>query len=81
MQVLLVLLPPSPSRCAECTVVPESCGWSKGLYPGVLLLYLQEIAVNVVLTQEEWDSQPPRLLDQSSNHETKSTCEPALLHC
>ena len=67
-----------PTRCAECTVMPEACAWSKGPYPGVLLLYMQvgnlvltrvtivpqELAVNRVLSQQEWDNLPSGLLDQ-----------------
>ena len=29
--------------------------WAGGLYPGTLLLYLQEIEVNHLLSQGEWD--------------------------
>ena len=31
----------SVGRCAECTDMPSACAWSKGPYPGVLLLYMQ----------------------------------------
>ena len=58
--------------------MPEACAWSKGPYPGVLLLYMQvgnlvltrvtivwqELAVNRVLSQQEWDNLPSGLLDQ-----------------
>ena len=38
--------------------MPNSCQWGGGPYAGTLLLYLQEVAVNMVLTQPEWDSLP-----------------------
>lgn len=77
-----LLLPPAPpARCASCTEMPEACTWSKGPYPGVLLLYMQELAVNTVLTQSEWDALPSGLLDQGVSSSSVSVCGPALLHC
>merc|ERR1712117_218418 len=56
-------------------------GWGGGPYAGTLLLYLQEIAVNKVMTQGEWDSLPSGLLDQGVVDNSRSVCQPALLHC
>ena len=62
--------------------MPESCQWGKGPYAGTLLLYLQEVAVNKVLTEAEWESLPSSsTLDQGVNDQTRDVCEPALLHC
>ena len=61
--------------------MPDSCQWGRGPYAGTLLLYLQEVAVNKVLSQEEWDSLPSRLLDQGVMDRSRSFCEPVLLHC
>jgi len=38
--------PGTHCRCAECVNLPRDCEWGSGLYAGVLLLYLQEIAIN-----------------------------------
>ena len=46
-----------------------------------MLLYLQEVAVNKILTQAEWDSLPSGVLDQGVVSTTLSVCQPALLHC
>jgi len=73
--------PGTQCRCAECTDMPSACAWSKGPYPGVLLLYMQELAVNTVLRQEEWDNLPTGLFDQGVSSSTQSVCGPALLHC
>ena len=56
--------PGTACRCSSCTDLPPHCQWAGGPYPGTLLLYLQEIAVNHLLSQGEWDSLPPGLLDQ-----------------
>ena len=63
--------------------MPNSCQWGGGPYAGTLLLYLQEVAVNMILTQAEWESLPPSIsiLDQGVTSQTVSVCEPALLHC
>ena len=63
--------------------MPNSCQWGGGPYAGTLLLYLQEVAVNMILTQAEWESLPPStsILDQGVTDQTVSVCEPALLHC
>ena len=72
--------PGTACRCSTCINLPPHCQWGGGPYAGTLLLYLQEIAVNHLLTQQEWDSLPPRLLDQGVRDES-SVCGPALLHC
>ena len=61
--------------------MPDTCQWGGGPYAGTMLLYLQEVAVNMILTQAEWDSLPSGLLDQGVNDQTRSVCQPALLHC
>ena len=68
-------------RCAECKEINPGCAWSKGIYPGVLLLYMQELAVNRVLTKKEWDELPSGLLDQGVSSTVTTVCGPALLHC
>ena len=63
--------------------MPDTCQWGGGPYAGTILLYLQEVAVNKILTQAEWDSLPPTssILDEGVTEETVSVCQPALLHC
>ena len=61
--------------------MPDSCQWGGGPYAGTMLLYLQEVAVNMILTQAEWDSLPSGLLDQGVADQSRSVCQPALLHC
>ena len=61
--------------------MPDSCQWGGGPYAGTMLLYLQEVAVNKILSQAEWDSQPSGVLDQGVADQTRSVCHPALLHC
>ena len=43
--------PGTKCRCANCTELPKSCSWGKGIYAGTLLLYAQEIAMNQLWTQ------------------------------
>jgi len=73
--------PGTPCRCSDCYKLPASCQWGGGPYAGTLLLYLQEIAVNKVLSQKEWDNLPGGLLDQGVVDNSRSVCKPALLHC
>ena len=62
--------------------MPDSCQWGGGPYAGTILLYLQEVAVNKILTRAEWDSLPSSsTLDQGVTEQTVSVCQPALLHC
>ena len=61
--------------------MPDTCQWGGGPYAGTMLLYLQEVAVNKILTQAEWDILPSGLLDQGVADKTRSVCQPALLHC
>ena len=68
-------------RCADCDKMPDTCQWGGGPYAGTMLLYLQEVAVNKILTQAEWDSLPSGVLDQGVVSTTLSVCQPALLHC
>jgi len=73
--------PGTACRCSDCDKLPGTCQWGGGPYAGTLLLYLQEIAVNKVMTQAEWDSLPGGLLDQGVVDGARSVCQPALLHC
>ena len=61
--------------------MPDTCQWGGGPYAGTMLLYLQEVAVNKILSQAEWASLPSGLLDQGVTDKTRSVCQPALLHC
>ena len=62
--------------------MPDTCKWGGGPYAGTILLYLQEVAVNKILSKAEWDSLPDfSILDQGVTDETVDVCEPALLHC
>ena len=61
-------------RCAECKDINPGCAWSKGIYPGVLLLYMQELAVNRVLTKptpinSEIDAKIVRRITQAQNRQ------------
>ena len=47
----------------------------------MLLLYMQELAVNRVLTKKEWDELPSGLFDQGVSSTVTTVCGPALLHC
>ena len=73
--------PGTQCRCSTCVRIPRECEWGGGPYAGVLLLYLQEIAVNSILAEAEWDALPPGLLDQGVSDMHRSVCQPALLHC
>ena len=53
----------------------------QGHLPWVLLLYMQELAVNRVITKEEWDNLPSGLFDQGVSSTVTTVCGPALLHC
>ena len=61
--------------------MPDTCQWGGGPYAGTMLLYLQEVAVNKILSQAEWDSLPSGLLDQGVADQARTVCQPALLHC
>jgi len=67
-------------RCSTCTELPTECEWGQGIYAGTLLLYAQEIAMNKMWTQREYDEQTYAILDGSCTDETISVCKPALLH-
>jgi len=73
--------PGTQCRCSTCVRIPRECEWGGGPYAGVLLLYLQEIAVNSILAEAEWEALPPGLLDQGVSDMHRSVCQPALLHC
>jgi len=67
-------------RCATCTELPKECEWGQGIYAGTLLLYAQEIAMNKMWTQREYDEQTYAILDGSCTDKAISVCTPALLH-
>ena len=87
--------PGTHCRCAESANMPKDCEWGGGPYAGVLLLYLQEIAINKkeqvvsaslrlvfrVLTPSEWKNLPVGILDQGVTDPHRSVCGPAVLHC
>ena len=48
--------PGTPCRCATCSTMPKICEWGGGgPYGGTLLLYSQELAMNHLWSQEEFD--------------------------
>jgi len=67
-------------RCATCTQLPKECEWGQGIYAGTLLLYAQEIAMNKMWSQREYDEQTYAILDGSCTENSISVCTPALLH-
>ena len=77
----LMFGPGTACRCASCSRPPKECGWGFGPFPGVLLLYMQEIAVNAVLSPAEWEALPPGLFGQNTARADNSVCQPAVLHC
>jgi len=72
--------PGTMCRCPTCTELPTECGWGQGIYAGTLLLYAQEIAMNRMWTQREYDEQTDTILDGSCQDQDIHVCEPALLH-
>ncbi|XP_023336579.1 uncharacterized protein LOC111707669 isoform X2 [Eurytemora carolleeae] len=48
--------PGTHCRCPSCTALPQDCQWGSGTYAGTILTYSQEIAINLVWTQEDYDS-------------------------
>lgn len=67
-------------RCATCINLPNECEWGQGIYAGTLLLYAQEIAMNHLWTQREYDEQTWAILDGSCTETEIGVCTPALLH-
>ena len=72
--------PGTKCRCATCIELPKSCQWDFGIYPGTLLLYAQEIAMNKIWTQREYDEQQYAVLDISCTDKEIHICDPVLLH-
>ena len=72
--------PGTVCRCPTCTDLPKECEWGQGIYAGTLLLYAQEIAMNKMWSQREYDEQTYAILDGSCTEESISVCTPALLH-
>ena len=67
-------------RCATCKDLPKECEWGQGIYAGTLLLYAQEIAMNKMWSQREYEEQNTTILDGSCTDPAISVCTPALLH-
>ena len=72
--------PGTRCRCSTCIVPPETCEWGGGIYQGTLLLYAQEIAMNKIWTQREYDEQLYDVLDASCSDPDLHVCKPVLLH-
>ena len=47
--------PGTACRCATCTQLPDTCQWGGGPYAGTLLLYAQEMALNVLWSGREYE--------------------------
>ncbi|XP_023347024.1 uncharacterized protein LOC111715861 isoform X2 [Eurytemora carolleeae] len=71
--------PGTHCRCASCTALPQDCQWGSGPYAGTVLLYAQEIAMNLVWTQEEFDSMKTGYLDYGTTS-NESVCGMLELH-
>jgi hypothetical protein len=72
--------PGTACRCAACSSLPRECEWGQGIYAGTLLLYAQEIAMNQLWTQAEYNSQTSAVLDGSCTDASIHVCTTALLH-
>lgn len=72
--------PGTVCRCATCTQLPQECQWGKGIFAGTMLLYTQEIAMNHIWTQREYDQGSVAILDSSTTDDKIHVCKPALLH-
>jgi len=66
-------------RCATCTELPKECEWGQGIYAGTLLLYAQEIAMNKMWTQREYE-QYVTMVDEFCTNPAINVCTPVLLH-
>jgi len=67
-------------RCATCINLPQECEWGQGIYAGTLLLYAQEIAMNRMWSQREYDTQKTAILDASCTELNIHVCQVALMH-
>ena len=47
--------PGTACRCATCVRLPDTCQWGGGPYAGTLLLYAQEMALNVLWSDREYE--------------------------
>lgn len=72
--------PGTMCRCATCIQLPADCEWGQGIYAGTLLLYAQEIAMNRLWTQREYDEQKTAVLDASCTDGNIHICQVALMH-
>jgi len=71
--------PGTVCRCATCTKLPAECQWGAGPYAGTLLLYAQEIAMNLVWSQEEYDAMKEGHVDMGTTG-PESVCPKLQLH-
>ena len=74
--------PGTACRCATCVRLPDTCQWGGGPYAGTLLLYAQEMALNVVWSQREYEAAGAlgAVLDGSCTSTQHTICQQALLH-
>ena len=72
--------PGTVCRCARCSYLPQECEWGQGPYAGGMSLYLQEITLNHLWSQHEWDSQGEAVLDIGTTDTMVSICQVGLLH-
>ena len=76
--------PGTKCRCPTCTELPRDCTWGHGIFAGTLLMYAQEIAMNELWSQGEYDSVTFRILDGPCGSKDKGqkfhVCKSALLH-
>merc|ERR1711874_189963 len=71
--------PGTQCLCATCSSLPAKCTWAGGApYAGTLLLYSQEIAMNHLWSQEEYDKMTTHIVDHGTTQ--GSVCETQLLH-
>ena len=47
--------PGTMCRCAQCLDLVEECSWGTGIWGGTLLMYSQEIAMNFLWSQREYN--------------------------
>ena len=72
--------PGTVCKCPTCTELPQDCRWGKGIYAGTLLMYAQEIAMNELWSQREFDLVTFQILDGNCEDQRIHLCKSALLH-
>ena len=65
--------PGTACRCATCTRLPDTCQWGGGPYAGTLLLYAQEMALNVVWSQREYEVEMETKVHTHVRHHRESS--------